>query len=186
MESRESKYVMAIIKIPVEVFSNGNTVTYDDKIEMDFQEIDKLPENTQPSSINILDKFFSKGIPLSIPNEPIIHEDDIENEPIIYKDHIENEPIIHKDDIENEQNIDKDDDNQLSIAIQEIFKNQLFVKKEEIKKRNRKMNTTFKNKKSKNQRISQKAYSSINSNNDLDVDLVQQPMDPELQYADDQ
>ena len=164
MESRESKYVMAIIKIPVEVFSNGNTVTYDDKIEMDFQEIDKLPENTQPSSINILDKFFSKGIPLSIPNEP----------------------IIHKDDIENEQNIDKDDDNQLSIAIQEIFKNQLFVKKEEIKKRNRKMNTTFKNKKSKNQRISQKSYSSINSNNDQDVDLVQQPMDPELQHEDDQ
>jgi hypothetical protein len=164
MESRESKYVMAIIKIPVEVFSNGNTVTYDDKIEMDFQEIDKLPENTQPSSINILDKFFSKGIPLSIPNEPIIYKDDIENEPIIHKD----------------------DDNQLSIAIQEIFKNQLFVKKEEIKKRNRKMNTTFKNKKSKNQRISQKAYSSINSNNDQDVDLVQQPMDPELQHEDDQ
>jgi len=186
MESRESKYVMAIIKIPVEVFSNGNTVTYDDKIEMDFQEIDKLPENTQPSSINILDKFFSKGIPLSIPNEPIIHKDDIENEETIDEDDIENEPIIYKDHIENEQNIDKDDDNQLSIAIQEIFKNQLFVKKEEIKKRNRKMNTTFKNKKSKNQRISQKAYSSINSNNDLDVDLVQQPMDPELQHEDDQ
>jgi len=175
MESRESKYVMAIIKIPVEVFSNGNTVTYDDKIEMDFQEIDKLPENTQPSSINILDKFFSKGIPLTIPNELIIHKDDIENEPIIYKDDIENEPMIHKD-----------DDNQLSMAIQEIFKNQLFVKKEEIKKRNRKMNTTFKNKKSKNQRISQKAYSSINSNNDQDVGLVQQPMDPELQHEDDQ
>ena len=155
----ESKYVMAIIKIPVEIFSNGHTVTYDDKTEMDFQEIDRLPDDNQNKSLNIFDKLFSN----------------LNTQCNVIKHNIENQdpPVI-------------EEENQMANAIQQILKNQIFVKKEEIKKKNRKFNTTFKNKKSKTQRITQKVYSTLNSDNDQDVDLVQSPMDQELQQEDDQ
>ena len=155
----ESKYVMAIIKIPVEIFSNGHTVTYDDNVVMDFQEIDRLPENIQTASLNIFDKLFSN---------------------------LNTQCNVTKDNTENEQTPVIEEENQMANAIQQILKNQIFVKKEEIKKKNRKFNTTFKNKKSKTQRITQKVYSTLNSDNDQDVDLVQPPMDLELQQEDDQ
>ena len=79
----------------------------------------------------------------------------------------------------------KKEDSPITNALQQIFKNQIFVKKEDIQKKQRKSNTTFKNKKSKNQRISQKVYP-INSSSDQDVDLVQSPMGQELQQEDDQ
>lgn len=147
----ESRYVMAIIKIPVEIQSNGKTVTHHDKMVMDFQNIDKLPENIENKpGLNIFDNLFSNHKQSHI---------------------VEEEP--------------KKEDSPITNALQQIFKNQIFVKKEEIQKKHRKSNTTFKNKKSKYQRISQKVYP-INSSSDQDVDLVQSPMGQELQQEDGQ
>jgi hypothetical protein len=153
----ESKYIMAIIKIPVEIQSNGKTVTHDDKMQMDFQNIDKLPETVQNRpTLNIFNDLFSN---------------------FTYKQsHI----------VEKEEEPKKEEPaNPITNALQQVFKNEIFVKKEEIQKKHRKSNTTFKNKKSKNQRISQKVYP-FNSSNDQDVDLVQSPMGPELQQEDGQ
>jgi len=154
-ESKESKYIMAIIKIPVEIQSNGKTVTHDDKMVMDFQNIDKLPENVEnkPAS-NIFNNLFS--------NFNDKKSETTQEQPKQLEQKHE-EPI-----------------NPITNAIQQVFKNQIFVKKEEIQKKQRKTNTTFKNKKTKNQRISQKVYP-FNSSTDQDVDLVQLPMGPELQ-----
>jgi 6-pyruvoyl-tetrahydropterin synthase len=151
MESNESKYVMAIIKIPIEIQSNGKTVTHDDKMVMDFENIDKLPENVEnkPAS-NIFNDLFSN-------HKQIYTKENTQEQPK------QEEPV-----------------NPITNAIQQVFKNQIFVKKEEIQKKKRKTNTTFKNKKTKNQRISQKVYP-FNSSTDQDVDLVQLPMGPELQ-----
>ena len=150
---------MAIIKIPVEIQSNGKTVTHDDKMQMDFQNIDKLPENVEnkPSS-NILNDLFSN---LTHKQRDIAKPEKEEKE----------EP--------------KKEGSPITNALQQIFKNQIFVKKEEIQKKHRKSNTTFKNKKTKNQRISQKVYP-FNSSSDQDVDLVQSPMGQELQQEDGQ
>ena len=161
MESNESKYIMAIIKIPVEIQSNGKTVTHDNKMVMDFENIDKLPENVEnKSASNIFNDLFSNH-KQRYTNESI-QEQPKQQEPK------QQEPV-----------------NPITNAIQQVFKNQIFVKKEEIQKKQRKSNTTFKNKKSKNQRISQKVYP-FNSSTDLDVDLVQSPMGQELQHEDGQ
>ena len=151
MEETQSKYVMAIIKIPVEIQSNGKTVTHDDKMVMDFQNIDKLPENIENKpALNIFNDLFSN----------LTHK----------QSHIvEEEP--------------KKEASPITNALQQIFKNQIFVKKDEIQKKQRKSNTTFKNKKSKIHRITQKIYP---TSSDQDVDLVQSPMGQELQHEDGQ
>jgi hypothetical protein len=46
----ESKYLMAIIKIPVEIFKNGKTITHDDKCVIDYEAIDEIPEMTEQSA----------------------------------------------------------------------------------------------------------------------------------------
>lgn len=160
MESRESKYAMAIIKIPIEIQYNGITITHDDKMEMSFQEIDKLPENIQKTPSGLFNNLFSNFNKSEDPIKPVPVET-----PDICEENKEDNPITN--------------------ALQQIFKNQIFVKKDEIQKKYRKSNTTFKNKKSKTQRITQKVYP-INSNNDQDVDLVQSPMGQELQPEDGQ
>jgi len=159
MESNESKYIMAIIKIPVEIQSNGKTVTHDNKMVMDFENIDKLPENVEnkPAS-NIFNDLFS--------NHKQIYTKENTQEQLKQQEPKQEEPV-----------------NPITNAIQQVFKNQIFVKKEEIQKKQRKSNTTFKNKKSKNQHISQKVYP---TSTDQDVDLVQSPMGQELQHEDGQ
>jgi 6-pyruvoyl-tetrahydropterin synthase len=152
-ESKESKYIMAIIKIPVEIQSNGKTVTHDDKMQMDFQNIDKLPENVEnkPAS-NIFNDLFSN--------------------------------LTHKQShIVEKESTKEETANPITNALQQVFKNQIFVKKEEIQKKQRKSNTTFKNKKSKINRITQKVYP---THTDQDVDLVESPMGQELQLEDGQ
>jgi hypothetical protein len=159
-ESKESKYIMAIIKIPVEIQSNGKTVTHDDKMVMDFQNIDKLPETVQNRpGLNIFNDLFS-----NFNNKQSETTQEHPKQP----EQKQEEPV-----------------NPITNAVQQIFKNQIFVKKDEIQKKHRKSNTTFKNKKTKNQRISQKVYP-FNSNIDQDVDLVQLPMGQELQHEDGQ
>jgi hypothetical protein len=159
-ESKESKYIMAIIKIPVEIQSNGKTVTHDDKMQMDFQNIDKLPETIQNKpTLNIFNNLFS--------NFNDKKSESTQEQPK-QPEQKEEEPV-----------------NPITNALQQVFKNQIFVKKEEIQKKKRKTNTTFKNKKTKNQRISQKVYP-FNSSTDQDVGLVQSPMGQELKPEDDQ
>ena len=153
---------MAIIKIPVEIQSNGKTVTHDGKMVMDFQNIDKLPENVEnkPSS-NIFNDLFSN---------------------LTHKQRDIAKPEEEKEK-EKEEPKKEEPANPITNALQQIFKNQIFVKKDEIQKKQRKSNTTFKNKKSKIHRITQKAYP---TSSDPDVDLVQSPMGPELQQEDGQ
>jgi len=157
-ESNESKYIMAIIKIPIEIFSNGKKITHDDKMVMDFQNIDKLPENVQnkPAS-NIFNDLFS--------NFNDKKSKSTQEEPK-QPEQTEKEPV-----------------NPITNALQQVFKNQIFVKKDEIQKKHRKSNTTFKNKKSKYQKLTQKLYP---THTDQDVDLVQSPMGQELQQEDGQ
>jgi 6-pyruvoyl-tetrahydropterin synthase len=159
MESNESKYIMATIKIPIEIQSNGKTVTHDNKMVMDFENIDKLPENIEnKSASNIFNDLFSN-------HKQIYTKENTQEQPK-QQEPKQEEPV-----------------NPITNAIQQVFKNQIFVKKEEIQKKQRKSNTTFKNKKSKNQCISQKVYP---TSTDLDVDLVQSPMGQELQQEDGQ
>ena len=188
----ESKYVMAIIKIPVEIFSNGHTVTYDNKVVMDFQEIDRLPDDNQNKSLNIFDKLFSNIKPTynlnaisvsSLPVETYTDDDVCQNESQLCNKSSEENTELQEENESDEENTELQEENENPIT--DII-HQIFVKKEEIKKKNRKFNTTFKNKKSKTQRITQKVYSTLNSDNDQDVDLVQSPMDQELQQEDDQ
>ena len=101
MEETQSKYVMAIIKIPVEIQSNGKTVTHDDKMVMDFQNIDKLPENVENKpALNIFDNLFSN------------HKNDKIETPSIP-----------------EEPKKEESENPITNALQQIFKNQIFVKK---------------------------------------------------------
>jgi len=160
--SRESKYVMAIIKIPVEIGSNGKTVTHDDKMQMDFEHLDKLPETIQNKpTLNIFDNLVSN---LNHKQESTIQVK--VEEPTLPEENLKEEPA-----------------NPITNALQQVFKNQIFVKKEEIQKKQRKSNTTFKNKKSKINRITQKVYP---THTDQDVDLVESPMGQELQLEDGQ
>ena len=153
---------MAIIKIPVEIQSNGKTVTHDGKMVMDFQNIDKLPENVEnkPSS-NIFNDLFSN---------------------LTHKQRDIAKPEEEKEK-EKEEPKKEEPANPITNALQQIFKNQIFVKKDEIQKKQRKSNTTFKNKKSKIHRITQKVYP---TSSDQDVDLVQLPMGQEFQQEDGQ
>ena len=154
---------MAIIKIPVEIQSNGKTVTHDDKMQMDFQNIDKLPENVEnkPSS-NIFNDLFSN---------------------LTHKQRDIAKPEEEEKEKEKEEPKKEEPANPITNALQQIFKNQIFVKKDEIQKKQRKSNTTFKNKKSKIHRITQKVYP---TSSDQDVDLVQLPMGQEFQQEDGQ
>jgi hypothetical protein len=154
----ESKYIMSIIKIPIEIFTNGKTVTHDDKMQMEFEEIDKLPEHIENKpTLNIFDKFLKPIEKTTIPDTPSSTNTTKEQQ--------------------------KTEENPIKNAIEQIFKNQIFVKKEEIQKKQKKLNTTFKNKKSKVQKLTQKMYP---TNNDQDVDLVQPPMGQEPQQEDGQ
>jgi hypothetical protein len=158
MESNESKYIMAIIKIPVEIQSNGKTVTHDDKMQMDFEHLDKLPETIQNKpTLNIFDNLVS--------NFNDKKSENTQEQPK-QPQQKEEEPV-----------------NPITNALQQVFKNQIFVKKEEIQKKHRKSNTTFKNKKSKYHKLTQKVYP---THTDQGVDLVQPPVGQELQLEDGQ
>ena len=57
----ESKYLMAIIKIPVEIFKDGKTITHDDKCVIDYEAIDEIPADTGESAKFDLNALFSSG-----------------------------------------------------------------------------------------------------------------------------
>lgn len=70
-----SKYVMAMIKMPIEILPDGNTITYDQLCQIDFESIDRLPEKSEISSQTTFAGFASllthnlAPVPTSIPSE---------------------------------------------------------------------------------------------------------------------
>lgn len=121
------KYVMANIKIPIEVKENNKCEPYMDLLHMEITDLDSLPEPITDTVLkdqlkNNLYIFLSKMFPESPVSEPV-------SEPV---SHSESEPTVHEETPTLETGI------------------QLYVEKEDIKRLKKPMNTTFKtyNKKS--------------------------------------
>jgi hypothetical protein len=113
---KPKKYVMANIKIPIEVKENNKCEPYMDLLNMEITELDSLPESTTDPILkdqlkNNLYIFLSKMFPdIPVTTTPC-----------------ESEPESEKTEITLEKEI------------------QLYVEKEELKKLKKPMNTTFKN-----------------------------------------
>ena len=121
------KYVMANIKIPIEVKENNKCEPYMDLLNMEITDLDSLPEPITDTVLkdqlkNNLYIFLSKMFPESPVSEPV-------SEPVSQS---ESEPTVHEETPTLEKGI------------------QLYVEKEHIKRLKKPMNTTFKtyNKKS--------------------------------------
>lgn len=54
----ESKYLMAIIKMPVEIFKDGKTITHEDKCVIDYEPMNELPKTIKNSTKLDLSKIF--------------------------------------------------------------------------------------------------------------------------------
>jgi len=162
----ESKYLMAIIKIPVEIFKNGKTITHDDKCVIDYEAIDEIPEMTEQSAKFDLNELFSSG------NDTIFK----------FKNIKEDEEDDDDDDAEDDDDDDAEDeeDEEESIVNENPFttliKNQLFIQSGEMnKKKYRGKNSSFKNRKYTSKQFTQKIYPSSMEDSDPDDDLVQLP-----------
>ena len=123
------KYVMANIKIPIEVKENNKCEPYMDLLNMEITDIDSLPEPITDTVLkdqlkNNLYIFLSKMFPDSPVSETVSQS---EPEPVS-----QSEPTVYEERTTLEKRI------------------QLYVEKEQIKKLKKPMNTTFKtyNKKS--------------------------------------
>jgi len=122
------KYVMANIKIPIEVKENNKCEPYMDLLNMEITELDALPEPITDTILkdqlkNSLYIFLSKMFP-----EPPVATSEEDTEPV-------KEPV-------------KEPEEKSTPTLEKEI--QLYVEKEELKKLKKPMNTTFKtyNKKS--------------------------------------
>jgi hypothetical protein len=154
-----SKYLMATIKMPVEIFDNGNTITHDNRCVIDFHPIQELPsmQNKQTFAISSL---FSK---IQNINEKVQEKKE------------ENDDVTEDDDEAEEDEAEEDEDEYDGEEEKEKNENitKLFVKNDEIQsKKYRSKNSSFKNKKYKTKQLTKKVYPTI-EDNDSDVDLVQ-------------
>ena len=148
----ESKYLMAIIKIPVEIFKNGKTITHDDKCVIDYEAIDEIPEITEQSAKFDLNELFSSG-----------------NDTIFKFKNIKEDEEEHDEDVEEEESIVNEN------PFTTLIKNQLFIQSGEMnKKKYRGKNSSFKNRKYTSKQLTKKMYPSM-EDNDLDDDLAQLP-----------
>ena len=66
----ESKYLMAIIKMPVEIFKNGKTITHEDKCVIDYEPISELPTTQNNNNKLDLSKLFYTDDEASDNDEP--------------------------------------------------------------------------------------------------------------------
>jgi hypothetical protein len=163
-----SKYLMATIKMPVEIFDNGNTITHDNRCVIDFHPIQELPSIQNKQAFNI-SSLFSK-----IQNI---------NEKVREKNEEEDEDGEDDDDEDEDEDGEDDDDGEETEKNENITK--LFVKNDEIQsKKYRSKNSSFKNKKYKTKQLTKKVYPTM-EDNDSDVDLVQSQEDPESLLEDD-
>jgi len=154
----ESKYLMAIIKIPVEIFKNGKTITHDDKCVIDYEAIDEIPEMTEQSAKFDLNELFSSG------NDTIFKFKNIKEE-----EEEDDEEDVEDDEEEEEESIVNEN------PFTTLIKNQLFIQSGEMnKKKYRGKNSSFKNRKYTSKQLTKKMYPSM-EDNDLDDDLVQLP-----------
>jgi len=152
----ESKYLMAIIKIPVEIFKNGKTITHDDKCVIDYEAIDEIPEMTEQSAKFDLNELFSSG------NDTIFKFKNIKEE-----EEEDDEEDVEDDEEEEEESIVNEN------PFTTLIKNQLFIQSGEMnKKKYRGKNSSFKNRKYTSKQLTKKMYPSM-EDNDLDDDLVQ-------------
>jgi len=66
----ESKYLMAIIKMPVEIFKDGKTITHEDKCVIDYEPINELPTTLNNNNKLDLSKLFYTDDEASDNDEP--------------------------------------------------------------------------------------------------------------------
>lgn len=143
--SENKKYIVATIKLPLEILEDGEVKYYNEKASVSFEEIDKLPENSSIDSQFLLEKIFnlhSEPEPINAEQpETIVTEE--EQEPII----TEEEPIITE---EKEESIDIQEEEEKPIIL---------VRPEDIKLKTKPShNTSFKNKKINSTRYTVKNY----------------------------
>ena len=144
----ESKYLMAIIKMPVEIFKDGKTITHEDKCVIDYEPINELPTAVKNSTKLDLSKMFCS-----------------EDNDFKFKTFVEDD-AVEDDDLDEDE---EDTGNQILPSLE----NKIFVKSEEmLKKKNRSKNSTFKNKKFNTKQPTRKMYPPM-VDNDPDVDSVQ-------------
>lgn len=155
----ESKYLMAIIKIPVEIFKDGKTITHDDKCVIDYEAIDEIPADTGESAKFDLNALFSSG------NDTIFKFKNVKEE----------------DEEEDDDGDGEDDDSEVNeTPLTTLIKNKLFIQSGEMnQKKYRGKNSSFKNKKYTSKQLTKKIYPSSTEDSDPDDDLVQLPEGPE-------
>jgi hypothetical protein len=164
----ESKYVMAIIKMPVEIFKNGKTITHEDKCVIDYEPISELPTTQNNNNKLDLSKLFSSE----------------DNNDFKFKTFVEDEDDDDDHDDEDDDEDDENDDEHGNTTIPSL-ENKIYIKSEElIKKKSRSKNSTFKNKKFNRKQLTRKMYPPM-VDNVQDVDLAQSQEDQESPLEDD-
>jgi hypothetical protein len=162
----ESKYLMAIIKMPVEIFKNGKTITHEDKCVIDYEPINELPTTLNNNNKLDLSKLFSSE----------------DNNDFKFKTFVEDE---ENDDVEDDDPDEEDEEEDTVNQISPLLENKIFIKSEElIKKKSRSKNSTFKNKKFNRKQLTRKMYPPM-VDNVQDVDLAQSQEDQESPLEDD-
>jgi len=162
----ESKYLMAIIKMPVEIFKNGKTITHEDKCVIDYEPISELPTTQNNNNKLDLSKLFYSE----------------DNNDFKFKTFVEDE---ENNDVEDDDPDEEDEEEDTVNQISPLLENKIFIKSEElIKKKSRSKNSTFKNKKFNRKQLTRKMYPPM-VDNVQDVDLAQSQEDQESSLEDD-
>jgi len=172
----ESKYLMAIIKMPVKIFKDGKTITYEDKCVIDYEPINELPTTLNNNNKLDLSKLFHTE-DNDFKFKTFVEDDDMED------DDMEDDDV--EDDAMEDDAVEDDDDMEDGNTTIPSLENKIFVKSEEmLKKKSRSKNSTFKNKKFNTKQPTRKMYPPM-VDNDLDVDSVQSLEDPGSLLEDD-
>ena len=179
----ESKYVMAIIKMPVEIFKNGKTITHEDKCVIDYEPISELPTTQNNNNKLDLSKLFSSEDNNDFKFKTFVEdEDDDENDDENDEDDDDEDDDDEDDDDENDDDENDEEDGNTTIP---SLENKIYIKSEElIKKKSRSKNSTFKNKKFNRKQLTRKMYPPM-VDNVQDVDLAQSQEDQESPLEDD-
>ena len=163
MDVSKEKYIMANIKIPIEIIENKKCRLFIDLLHIDFTSISELPESITDPVIkeqmqDTLQIFFKAIFPeyseYNISNvirsghldSGHLERDDLEKNSELNRDDLEKNSELNRDDLEKNSELNRDDLEKENIL-------QLYVEKEEIKKMKKPTNITFKiyNKKSRKQ-----------------------------------
>jgi hypothetical protein len=172
----ESKYLMAIIKMPVEIFKDCKTITHEDKFVIDYEPINELPTTLNNNNKLDLSKLFHTE-DNDFKFKTFVEDDD--------PDEKHDDPDEKDEDVEDDDPDEEDEEEDTVNQISPLLEYKIFIKSEElIKKKSRSKNSTFKNKKFNTKQPTRKMYPPM-VDNDLDVDLVQSLEDPGSLLEDD-